>query len=209
MFCGRSIGGTNHVSSAYSYHPFHCDIDLPICCIWPRWWRRRKRRRQRRERCRRGHRWFGCRGRRGRCERRSGNGGTIGSPNATATGLGRPGVSGANTGLANPGGLNNPTEPNRGPDQSRTNTSPGTNALGTANSAGGAGGGGNTGVAANSSANNGSITTARRAGSATANGRIDGTVTPGPLMPGDASIQDEKNENDMVDKKINGICRGC
>jgi hypothetical protein len=37
-------------------------------------------------------------------------------------------------------------------------------------------------------------------------GRIDGTVTHGPAMPGDAAIRAEDRE---VDKKIKSICRGC
>jgi hypothetical protein len=36
--------------------------------------------------------------------------------------------------------------------------------------------------------------------------RIDGTVTPGPSMPGDVDI---KAEDSKVDAKIKSICRGC
>ena len=40
-----------------------------------------------------------------------------------------------------------------------------------------------------------------------ANGnRIDGTVTPGPSMPGDAEI---RAEDPKIDAKIKSICRGC
>jgi hypothetical protein len=37
-------------------------------------------------------------------------------------------------------------------------------------------------------------------------GRIDGTVTPGPSMPGDAEI---RSEDPKVDAKIKNICKGC
>jgi hypothetical protein len=37
-------------------------------------------------------------------------------------------------------------------------------------------------------------------------GRIDGTVTPGPSMPGDAEI---RAEDPKVDAKIKNICKGC
>ena len=46
---------------------------------------------------------------------------------------------------------------------------------------------------------------ANRAGG-TSSGRVDGTVTPGPSMPGDAEI---KAENSKVDGKIKSICKGC
>jgi hypothetical protein len=55
----------------------------------------------------------------------------------------------------------------------------------------------------------GSTTTTGRAadqaGAATG-GRIDGTVTQGPAMPGDAAI---RAEDPVVDKKIKSICKGC
>ena len=37
-------------------------------------------------------------------------------------------------------------------------------------------------------------------------GRIDGTVTQGPAMQGDAEI---RAEDPVVDKKIKSICKGC
>jgi hypothetical protein len=37
-------------------------------------------------------------------------------------------------------------------------------------------------------------------------GRIDGTVTQGPAMPGDTAI---RAEDQVVDKKIKSICKGC
>jgi hypothetical protein len=37
-------------------------------------------------------------------------------------------------------------------------------------------------------------------------GRIDGTVTQGPAVPGDAEI---RAEDPVVDKKIKSICKGC
>jgi hypothetical protein len=37
-------------------------------------------------------------------------------------------------------------------------------------------------------------------------GRIDGTVTQGPPMQGDAAI---RAEDQVVDKKIKSICKGC
>jgi hypothetical protein len=46
------------------------------------------------------------------------------------------------------------------------------------------------------------------AGGATG-GRIDGTVTQGPNMPGDDVIKEEDAQNSKVDKKIKGICKGC
>jgi hypothetical protein len=46
---------------------------------------------------------------------------------------------------------------------------------------------------------------ANRTGAATG-GRIDGTVTQGPAMPGDAAI---RAEDAVVDKKIKSICKGC
>jgi hypothetical protein len=40
----------------------------------------------------------------------------------------------------------------------------------------------------------------------TSTGRIDGTVTQGPSMPGDAEI---RAEDSKVDKKVKSICKGC
>jgi hypothetical protein len=37
-------------------------------------------------------------------------------------------------------------------------------------------------------------------------GRIDGTVTQGPKLPGDAEI---RAEDSKVDQKIKSICRDC
>ena len=81
-------------------------------------------------------------------------------------------------------------------------TAPGPNSLGMANSSGSAG---NAGTGSGGS----SMTTGRAAvngtGAATG-GRIDGTVTQGPAMPGDTAI---RAEDQVVDKKIKSICKGC
>jgi hypothetical protein len=52
-----------------------------------------------------------------------------------------------------------------------------------------------------STGSGGSTTTGTATG-----GRIDGTVTQGPAMPGDAEI---RAEDPVVDKKIKSICKGC
>jgi hypothetical protein len=100
------------------------------------------------------------------------------------------------SGPANVGGLNNSgNDPSGAGNSAKSPAPPGTNTLGTANSSGspGAAAGVTTGTA-----NNGAL-----AGNG---GRIDGTVTPGPSMPGDAEI---KAENPKVDAKIKSICKGC
>jgi hypothetical protein len=76
---------------------------------------------------------------------------------------------------------------------------PGTNSLGTANSSGST-----TGAASP----RGLITAGTRDNRAdgTSSGRIDGTVAPGPSLPGDAEI---RAENSKVDQKIKSICKGC
>jgi hypothetical protein len=61
---------------------------------------------------------------------------------------------------------------------------------------------------AGSTAINGVTGPANPAGGA-AGGRIDGTVTQGPRLPGDEAIKDEDAQNSKVDKKIKSICRGC
>jgi hypothetical protein len=102
------------------------------------------------------------------------------------------GVSGVPSGPANAGGLNNSgNDPSGAGNSAKVPTAPGTNNLGTANSSGSAG-----------SAGSGRSTTT---GTATG-GRIDGTVTQGPAMPGDAEI---RAEDPVVDKKIKSICKGC
>jgi hypothetical protein len=39
-------------------------------------------------------------------------------------------------------------------------------------------------------------------------GRIDGTVTSGPALPGDETIRQESTPNSPVDQKLK-ICKGC
>jgi hypothetical protein len=113
-----------------------------------------------------------------------GTGSAVGSPNAGSAGAGTQGLSGVPSGPANPAGLNNSGNDPSGAGNSAKVAAPppGTNTLGTANSTG-------------SGATTG-----------TAGGRIDGTVTPGPSMPGDAEI---RAEDPKVDAKIKSICRGC
>ena len=85
--------------------------------------------------------------------------------------------------------------------QARSPRPLGTNSIGTANSNGASSG-------SSSSTGTGSRTTGsalnRPAGQS--GGRIDGTVTQGPAMPGDAAI---RAEDQVVDKKIKSICEGC
>lgn len=96
-----------------------------------------------------------------------------GSTNDGAAGAGSPRGDAAS---GNAPGLNNSVNnPGAAGNAANLNPSPGTNSSGTANSTGGAG-------------NNGGAGTTGRAGNragGTANGRIDGTVTPGPSVPGD------------------------
>ena len=79
-----------------------------------------------------------------------------------------------------------------------TSSAPGTNAAGTAQSGGGPG-------------PRGSITVGRPGNPAggTNIGRIDGTVTPGPSLPGDDQIRSESSQNSEADRKIKSICKGC
>ena len=128
----------------------------------------------------------------------AGTGSALGSPNAGAAGTGTAGVSGVPNGPANAGGLNNSgNDPSGAGNSAKVPTTPGTNSLGTANPSGspsaasGASGSTTTGTASNRQDNG---------------GRIDGTVTPGPSMPGDAEI---RAEDPKVNAKIRSICKGC
>lgn len=122
----------------------------------------------------------------------AGTGSAVGSPNAGSAGAGTAGISGVPSGPANAGGLNNSlNDPSGAGNSAKVPEAPGTNRLGTANSTGSTAG-------ANSSITTGTAPTRR--------GRIDGTVTQGPSMPGDVEI---KNENARVDAKIKSICKGC
>ncbi|RQH14662.1 hypothetical protein EHH60_05545 [Bradyrhizobium sp. RP6] len=96
------------------------------------------------------------------------------------------GGAGGSTGAAAVGGNGGPSSP------------PGTNAAGTAQSGGGSG-------------PRGSITVGRPGNPAggTNIGRIDGTVTPGPSLPGDAQIRSESSQDSEADRKIKSICKGC
>jgi hypothetical protein len=76
----------------------------------------------------------------------------------------------------------------------------GHNTAGTANAGGAPARGGST--------VNGDHGTVGAAG-AGAGGRIDGTVTNGPAMPGDDVIRKEDAVDSKVDKKIKSICKGC
>jgi hypothetical protein len=40
-------------------------------------------------------------------------------------------------------------------------------------------------------------------------GRIDGTVTQGPVMQGDDAIRAEDAPDSKVDRKVKSICKGC
>jgi hypothetical protein len=40
-------------------------------------------------------------------------------------------------------------------------------------------------------------------------GRIDGTQTNGPALPGDQTIRQEDSADSKVDQKIKSICKGC
>jgi hypothetical protein len=71
-------------------------------------------------------------------------------------------------------------------------TAPGTNSVGTAQSSG-------------------ATSDLKTAGQARSNrgGRIDGTTTNGPALPGDDTIQKESSPESNADRMIKGICRGC
>jgi len=73
-------------------------------------------------------------------------------------------------------------------------TSPGTNSLGTAQSSG--------------EGTRGNSRTVGRSGAASG-GRIDGTATKGPALPGDNTIRQETSPNSKADQMIKGICKGC
>jgi hypothetical protein len=141
-------------------------------------------------------------------------GGAAGGTSSTSAGAAAPagsagaGASAVNgvTGPGNVGGLNNSgNDPSGAGNGARAlNNTPGTNGAGTANSSGSTSG-------SSGGAPRGSTTVGlagNPAGGATG-GRIDGTVTQGPNMPGDDAIKAEDDQNSKVDKKINSICRGC
>jgi len=114
-------------------------------------------------------------------------------------------VNGVPNGPASVGGLNNAgNDPSGAGNSAKSPNAPGTNSAGIANSSGSAGasaGAGGSGGA------QGSTTVGRAGNSAgTTGGRIDGTVTKGPAMSGDAEIRGEEAK---VDKKIKSICKGC
>src|SRR4051794_36192885 len=119
---------------------------------------------------------------------------TGGAVNNSGTGTAAgPSNTGAPAGTINSPGTNNAsTGLTQGADQAATPAAPGTNTSGTAISTGSGRAGTTTGTARNQGAANGN--------------RIDGTVTPGPSMPGDAEI---RAEDPKVDAKIKSICRGC
>jgi hypothetical protein len=127
----------------------------------------------------------------------SATGGVTAAPNAGSPGAGSAAINGV-TGPANPaGGFNTGNDPSGAGNAANNNQNrPGTNSVGTANSSGAPRGSTTVGAAGNP------------AGGATG-GRIDGTVTQGPRLPGDDAIKDEDAQNSKVDKKIKSICRGC
>jgi hypothetical protein len=81
---------------------------------------------------------------------------------------------------------------------SSTSSPPGTNAAGT-------------GQSGDEPFPRGSITVGRPGNPAggTNIGRIDGTVTPGPSLPGDDQIRSESSKNSEADRRIKSICKGC
>ena len=128
-----------------------------------------------------------------------------GTPSAGSAGAGLQGVNGVPSGPANTAGLNNAgNDPSGAGNSSKTPDAPGTttqgtNTLGTANSSGS--------PAGSSGVVNGGHGTVGMAGQGSG-GRIDGTVTSGPALPGDATIRQESTPNSPVDQKLK-ICKGC
>lgn len=131
----------------------------------------------------------------------SSGGGTVGaspgaSPAAGSAGAGPQGINGIPSGPANAAGPNNSgNDPSGVGNSSRLPAAPGTNSLGTAKSSG-----------SPASAPSGTV---GRAGAGSANGRIDGTTTNGPALPGDDTIRTENSPDSKVDQKIKSICKGC
>jgi hypothetical protein len=110
------------------------------------------------------------------------------------------------TGPANPAGeLNTGNDPSGAGIAAGHPNQPGTNSAGTADSSG------SPGAVAGGRAPRGSTTvgTAGNPAGGATGGRIDGTVTQGPHLPGDKVIRQEDAQNSKVDKKIKSICRGC
>jgi hypothetical protein len=110
-------------------------------------------------------------------------------------------VSGVPSGPANAAGLNNSgNDPSGAGNSSKTPDAPGTNTLGTANSSGSS--------SSSSGVVNGGHGTIGMAGQG-GGGRIDGTVTNGPALPGDETIRQETAPDSKVDQKVKSICKGC
>ena len=113
-------------------------------------------------------------------------------------------ASGVPSGPANPGGLNNSVnDPSGAGNASKMPTSPGTNSSGKANSSGSRSGTSDSSTGSSESQTTGSAL--NRAGGQSG-GRIDSTMSRGPALPGDAEI---RAEDQVVDRKIKSICKGC
>ena len=109
-------------------------------------------------------------------------------------------MNGVPSGPANAAGLTNSgNDPSGAGNSSKTLNTPGTNSAGAAASSGAP----STNGAVNG--NHGTIGTAGSGGG----GKIDGTVTKGPDLPGDQTIREETAADSKVDKKIKSICKGC
>ena len=116
-------------------------------------------------------------------------------------------MSGIPSGPGNAADLNNTgNDPSGAGNSSKTPAAPGTNSAGTANPSGSPANGSANGAVANGG--HGTIGTIGSAGSG-GGGRIDGTVTQGPALPGDDVIRQEDAVDSKVDKKIKSICKGC
>ena len=127
----------------------------------------------------------------------------VGAPRAGSAGAGTAAVSGV-TGPANVGGLNNSgNDPSGTGNAAKASNTPGTNSAGTANSSGA------TSTTGRAPMGSTTVGTAGNPAGGAVGGRIDGTVTPGPAMPGDDTIRGESSQDSMVDKKIKSICKGC
>jgi hypothetical protein len=126
-----------------------------------------------------------------------------GTPSAGSPGAGSQAVTGVPSGPANLGGNNNSiNDPSGVGNASKVPTAPGTNSVGTANSSGAPGNNSSTGSGSGSQTTG----TALNRPGGQSGGRIDGTTTRGPDLPGDAAI---RAEDQVVDKKIKSICKGC
>jgi hypothetical protein len=131
------------------------------------------------------------------------SGAAAGAPNAGSAGAGTTTTSGV-TGPANVGGLNNSgNDPSGAGNAARAANTPGTNSAGTANSSG------STSAAGGAPMGSTTVGTAGNPAGGAVGGRIDGTVTSGPAMPGDDAIRAESSQDSVVDKKVKSICKGC